>query len=98
MWDNVDNIIRRIESKIDSISHTTDLYDPQFCLKEHEDSSLQFSKFIRKFVHTKITLGVICVFNNTVFPFIDVSLSFKFVVSLEDQNIYWYFAHLAMIF
>ena len=33
LWDNVDNIIQVIESPIDFISHTTDLYDSEFCLK-----------------------------------------------------------------
>ena len=31
VWDNVDNIFQKIESQIDLISHTTDLYDSQFC-------------------------------------------------------------------
>ena len=32
MWGNVDNTIKIIESLIDLINRTTDLYDPKFCL------------------------------------------------------------------
>ena len=58
VWDNVDNIIQIIESQIDFIYHTTDLYDPQFCSREEIDCSLQSSKCIRELMHTKKLLGV----------------------------------------
>ena len=32
MWGNVDNTIQIIDSQIDLINRTTDLYDPKFCL------------------------------------------------------------------
>ena len=48
MWENVDTIIQRIESRIDFKSHTTDLYDSQYCFKENEDFSLQSYHFIRE--------------------------------------------------
>ena len=53
MWENVDMIIQIIESRIDLISKTTDLYDSQYCSKENEDYSLQSSHIIREFVHMK---------------------------------------------
>ena len=37
VWNDIENIIQRIESRIDSISHTIDLYDSQLCSKEDED-------------------------------------------------------------
>ena len=35
--DNVENIIQRIESRIDFNSHSIDLYDSKCCSKEYED-------------------------------------------------------------
>ena len=37
LWDNVDNIIQIIDSRIDLISHTTDLYELQYFSKEDGD-------------------------------------------------------------
>ena len=43
MWKNVDRIIQIIESQLDLIYETTDLYDFQYCSKENEDCSLKIS-------------------------------------------------------
>ena len=46
MWENVDMIIQIIESRIDLILKTTDLYDSQYCSKDNEDCSLKYSHII----------------------------------------------------
>ena len=46
-------IIQIIESQINFISKTTDLYDSQYCSKENEDRSLQSYHIIRELVQTK---------------------------------------------
>ena len=53
MWDNVDNTIERIESRVELINKTTDLYDPQYCSKDNEDCSLKSSHIIVEFVPMK---------------------------------------------
>ena len=68
MWENVDTIIQRIESRIDFTSHTTDLYDSQYCFKENEDFSLQSYHFIRELVQLDKTLGDGCGFKSHLIP------------------------------
>ena len=51
MWDNVDKTIQIIESQIDLMSKTTDLYYPQYCSKDNECCSLKSSHIIKEFVH-----------------------------------------------
>ena len=43
MWDNVDRIIQITESRIDFDSKTIYLYGSQYCSKEDEYYSLQYS-------------------------------------------------------
>ena len=57
IWDNVDRIILRIESKIDFDSKTTDLYDSQYCSKYYEDCSIQSYRFIIELVQKKKPFG-----------------------------------------
>ena len=52
-WEIFVMIIQRIESQIDFISKTTDLYDYQYCSKENENFSLQSYYIIRELVQTK---------------------------------------------
>ena len=58
MWDNVDIIIRIIESRIDYICHTIDLYDSQLFSKEYEYCSLKSYQFIRESFQITKPLGV----------------------------------------
>ena len=44
MWGNVDNTIQIIETRIDLINRTTDLYDPKFCSPENDFCSQQSSQ------------------------------------------------------
>ena len=53
MWENVDKIIQIIESRVDLISQTTDLYDLQYYSKYNEDCSLKSSHIIGQFVQMK---------------------------------------------
>ena len=53
MWENVDIIIQRIDSRIDLVSKTIYLYDSHYCSKDNEDCSLQPSHIIRNFVQMK---------------------------------------------
>ena len=46
MWENVDKTIQIIESRIDLIYKTTDLYDPQYFSKDNEYCSLKPSHII----------------------------------------------------
>ena len=46
MWENVENTIQRIDSQIDLISKTTNLYYTQYCSKDNEDCSLKSSHII----------------------------------------------------
>ena len=62
VWNNVDNIIQRIESQIDFNYHTTDLYDSQLCSKEDEDCSFQ------SLVKKKKPFGVGYGFKSNCFP------------------------------
>ena len=41
MWGNVGDIIQIIESLIDLINRTTDLYDPKYCSPDNEGCSQQ---------------------------------------------------------
>ena len=53
MWVNLDKTIQRIESRIDLIFKTIDLYYPQYCSKDNECCSLKSSHIIKEFVHTQ---------------------------------------------
>ena len=53
MWENIDMTIQIIESLIDLISKTTDLYDSQYFSKDNEDFSLKISHIIGKLVQMK---------------------------------------------
>ena len=55
MWDIVDNTIQRIESQIDLIFKTIDLYDTQYCSKNNEYFSLIYCHIIGEFVPMKKT-------------------------------------------
>ena len=41
MWGNVDDTIQIIESQIDLINRTTDLYDSKFCSPDNDGCSQQ---------------------------------------------------------
>ena len=58
MWKNVDTIIQIIDSRIDLISKTIDLYDSQYYSRDNEDFSLQSSHIIREFAQTKKTFEI----------------------------------------
>ena len=47
------NTIQIIESQIDLIYKTTDLYDTQYCSKDNEDFLLKYSHIIGEFVPMK---------------------------------------------
>ena len=53
MWDNVDRTIQIIESRIDLINKTIDLYDTQYYSKNNKDCSLKSSHIIGSFVPMK---------------------------------------------
>ena len=53
MWENVDNTIQRIESRIDLFTKKTDLYYPRYCSKDNEDLSFKSSHIIGAFVQMK---------------------------------------------
>ena len=45
MWRNVDDTIQGIESRIDLINRTTDLYDPKFCSPDNDGCSHKIGGF-----------------------------------------------------
>ena len=47
MWENVDKTVKIIESWIDLISKTAELYDPQYCLKKWTLFTQIFSYYLR---------------------------------------------------
>ena len=53
MWVNADNIIQIIESRIDLINRTTDLYDPKYCSPDNDGCSQKSSLNIGEFVLMK---------------------------------------------
>ena len=53
MWDNVENTIKIIESRIDLINRKTDLYDPTFPHQDNDGCSLKSSHIIGEFVPMK---------------------------------------------
>ena len=53
MWGNVDNTIQIIESRIDLINRTTDLYDPKFCSLDNDGCSQWSSHNIGEFFPMK---------------------------------------------
>ena len=53
MWGNVDDTIQVIESKIDLINRTPDLYDPKCCSPENDGRSQRSSHNIGGFVPMK---------------------------------------------
>ena len=55
MWYIVDKAIKRIESRIDLISKTTDLYDPQYCYIINKYCSIKYSHITGEFVPMKKT-------------------------------------------
>ena len=46
MWENVDRIIQKIESRIDFDSQKTEFYDSQYYSKEDEYCLLESSHFL----------------------------------------------------
>ena len=53
MWGNVDDTIKIIESQIDLIKRTTDLYDPKLCSPDNDGCSQRSSHNIGEFVPMK---------------------------------------------
>ena len=53
IWGNVEKTIQIIESQLDLIYKTTDLYDPQYFSKYNEYCSLKYSHLIGEFVPMK---------------------------------------------
>ena len=53
MWDNVENTIQIIESRIYLINRRTDLYDPTFFSQDNAGCSLKFSHIIGEFMTMK---------------------------------------------
>ena len=53
MWENMDYSIQIIESRIDLINRTTDLYDPKFCCPDNDGCSHQSYHNIGGFVGMK---------------------------------------------
>ena len=64
IWDNVDKTIQIIESRIDLINKTTDLYDPQYFSKTNKDCSLKSSHTIGEFLPMKKTHDFMYGFNS----------------------------------
>ena len=83
MWDNLYKTIQIIEARIDLISKTTDLFDPQFfsnTMKIFHSNILILSKTLciwKK--HLSFRMGS----NHTVHPLMKVSISWK-VVFIKD--------------
>ena len=50
MWGNVDNTIQIIESRIDLINRTTDLYDPKFCSQDNDGCSQKSFHIVGEFL------------------------------------------------
>ena len=86
MWDNVDKTIQRIESQVELISKTTDLYDPQYCSKDNGECSLKSSHIIGEFVTMKNHLSLYISLNPTVRPLMNDDLSWK-VFFIQDGRI-----------
>ena len=96
MWDNVDNTIQIIESLIDLISKTTDLYDPQYCSKKmnivHPNLLILLENLCQWKNHMILCMGL----NPNVQPLMNDSLSWK-VVFIQYGIISWrHFHHLVM--
>ena len=53
MWVNLDDTTQIIESRIDLINRTTDLYDPKYCYPDNEGCSQQSYLNIGEFVPMK---------------------------------------------
>ena len=85
MWGNVDKIIQTIESRIDLISKTSDLYDPQYFSKDNEDCSLKSSHIIGEFVQMKNHLSLLMGLIHTVHTLMNISLSWKVVFILYGK-------------
>ena len=86
MWENVDNTIQIIESRIDLFTKKTDLYYPRYCSKDNEDLSFKSSHIIGTFVQMKIYLSLQMVLNPTLHTLMNKSLSWK-VVFIQDGRI-----------
>ena len=71
--------IQRIESRIELISETTELYDPQYFSKDNEDCSLKYSHIIGEFVHMKNYFSLRMGLNHTLHPLMKFYLSWKVV-------------------
>ena len=50
MWDNVENTIKIIESRIDLINRKTDVYDPKFFSQENDGCSQKSCHIIGEFM------------------------------------------------
>ena len=68
MWKNVDKTIQIIESRIDLISKTIDLYDPQYCSKDNKYFSLKYSHIIGEFLLLKNHLSLRMGLHHTLHP------------------------------
>ena len=73
--ENVDKNIQIIESRIDLISKTIYLYDPQYCSKDNEDCKLKSSNIIGEFFHMENYFSLRMGLHHTVHPLMNVSLS-----------------------
>ena len=96
MWDNVEKTIQIIESQIDLISKTTDLYDPQIFPKTmkifHSNILILLENFCQWKNHRILCMGL----NPNIHPLMNNSISWK-VVFIQDGRISWrHFHHLEM--
>ena len=89
-------IIQRIESRIDFISKTTDLYKWQYFSKENEDCSLQYSHIIRNVLQMKKPFELAYGFKSNCTYINKRFTSWKIVFSLDQIFIERYFHHFAM--
>ena len=83
MWENVEKIIQIIDSEIDLIYKTTDLYDSQYCSKDNDDCLLKYYHIIGEFVQMKKHLSLRMGLNHTVHQLMDIYLIWK-VVFIKD--------------
>ena len=79
MWENVDNTIQIIESRINLINRKTDLYDPNFFSQDNDICSLKSSHIIGEFMPMKNNMIFCMGLSPNVHPLMNGSLSWNVV-------------------
>ena len=97
LWGNVDNTIQIIESRIDLINRTTDLYDPKLFSPDNDGCSQRSSHNIGEFLTMKKKIVFSLGLSPNVHPLMNFSLNWMDIY-IQGRIIRSHFHHFKMNF